>query len=60
MSKYEISFTEEVWKVVVIEASNEEEARKKFWEFDFDETTERVTGGEVQESLDIEEVEEEE
>ena len=56
MAFFEISYTDESWKRAVVEAKNEEEARDKFWSGDFDTTKIRVVGGEIQESIDIDEL----
>lgn len=57
MANFEIEFTEEIWKRVVIEAKDIEEASEKFYSRDYDESTEEITGGEIQDGVDIEEVE---
>jgi hypothetical protein len=59
MTKYLISWTEEVWQRVVIEAESRGEARELFYSGDFDMDTIKVTGGEIQDGVDIEELEEE-
>ena len=56
MPFFEIAYTDESWKRAVVEANNEEEARDKFWSGDFDTTKIRVVGGEIQESIDIDEL----
>jgi hypothetical protein len=56
VSKYLISFTEEEWYNITIEADSFEEAKDKFWSHDFDQEDIRHTGTEIQESLDIEQV----
>ena len=56
MSKYLISFTEEDWYNIVIEADSERQARDKFWSADFDFEDVVHTGTEIQESIDIEQV----
>lgn len=55
MPVYKVEWTEEVWKATTIEADSLEEAREAFGAGDFDE--EIVTGGEIQDSVEIEEVE---
>lgn len=57
MTKFEISWTEEVWKKVTIEAGNEDVAKAIFWSTDFDPEDITITGVEIQEGIDIEEVE---
>lgn len=52
---FRVDWTEEVWKTTTIEADSLEEAREAFWSGGFDE--EFITGGEVQDSVQIEEVE---
>lgn len=54
MAIWKIDFTEEVWKTTTIVADSWEEAREAFWNGDFDK--EFVTGGEIQDSVEIEEV----
>ena len=56
MTKYLISWTEEVWQSVLIDAESKAEAKDKFWSVDFDTETVKIFGGEVQEGIDIEEV----
>ena len=56
MAKYLISFTEEDWYNIVIEADSLEAAKEKFWSQDFDYEDIRHTGTEIQEDIDIEEV----
>lgn len=56
MAFFEISYTDESWKRAVVEANNEEEARDKFWSGDFDTTKIKIVGGEIQESIDIDEL----
>jgi hypothetical protein len=51
-----ISFTEEDWYNITIQADSFEEAKKKFWEQDFDHEDIIHTGTEIQESIDMEEV----
>lgn len=57
MKKYLISFTEEDWCNITIEANSLEEAKDKFWSGEFDVEDIRHTGGEIQESIDIEDCE---
>lgn len=56
MAKYLISFTEEDWYNIVIEADSYEAAKDKFWAQDFDFEDIRHTGTEIQETIDIEEI----
>ena len=56
MPKYLISFTEEDWYNIIIEADSMQEARDKFWAWDYDHEDVRHTGTEIQESIDIEEI----
>ena len=56
MPKYLISFTEENWCSIVIEADSMEQARDKFWAWDYDPEDVRHTDTEIQESIDIEEL----
>ena len=58
MASYLISFTEEEWYNISIEADSFEEAKEKFWSGDFDHEDIIHTGTEIQESIDIEEIEE--
>ena len=58
MTKYLISWTEEVWQRVVIEAESREQVRELFFSGDFDMDTVQVTGGEIQDGVDIEELKE--
>jgi hypothetical protein len=56
MAFFEISYTDELWNRAIVEAKNEEEAREKFWSGDFDKSKIKIVGGEIQESIDIEEL----
>lgn len=56
MPKYLISFTEEDWYNITIEANSEEEAKELFWSGEFDTEDVRHTNTEIQESIDIEQV----
>jgi len=56
MPKYMISFTEEEWYNITIQADSFEEAKEKFWAQDFDLEDIVHTGTEIQESIDMEEV----
>jgi len=56
MPNYMISFTEEDWYNITIQADSFEEAKEKFWAQDFDLEDVIHTGTEIQESIDMEEV----
>ncbi len=56
MAKYLVKYQEENWYDVVIEAESEQEARDKFWEFDFDQNSARLVGEEIQENVEVEEL----
>ena len=53
MNKFTVSWTEEVWQNVVIEADSKEEAVNKFWENDYDFSSTKITGGEIQDGVDV-------
>lgn len=52
--KYLVSWTEEDWYNVTIEADSLDEAMEKFWGHEFDEADVRHTGTEIQDSIEIE------
>jgi hypothetical protein len=56
MPRYLISFTEEDWYNIIIEANSATEAMGMFWAHDFDPEDIVHTGTEIQESIDIEQV----
>ena len=56
MPRFLISFTEEDWYNITIEADSLEEAKDKFWSHDFDLEDIVHTGTEIQESIDVEQV----
>lgn len=56
MTRYLVSWTEEVWQNVVIEAESKEQVEELFYYGDFDMDTVKITGGEIQDGIDIEEV----
>jgi len=56
MAQFLVSYTEENWYRVVIEAKDEQEAKDKFWEFDFDVESAKLTGLEIQDGIDVEEL----
>lgn len=53
MGRYFIHWTEEVWHRSIVEADTEEDAYNTFWEGDFDFIDDQITGGEVQDSIEI-------
>lgn len=54
MAKYLISFTEEDWYNIPIEADSLEAAKDKFWSHDYDFEDIVHTGTEIQEDIDVE------
>lgn len=56
MPNYLISFTEEEWYNVTIEADSLQDAADKFWSGNYDHEDIIHTGTEIQESIDIGEV----
>jgi hypothetical protein len=56
MSKYLVSFTEEDWYSIVIEAESAEEAQEKFWSHDFNDSDLRHFGTEIQDSVEVEQL----
>lgn len=54
MPKYLVSWTEEDWYNVVIEADSAYEAQDKFWGREYDPEDVSHTGTEIQEGIDIE------
>ena len=56
MPKYLISWTEEDWYSVTIEADSLREAKDKFWAQDFDYEDVRHTGTEIQDSVEVEQI----
>jgi hypothetical protein len=57
MARFKIEWTEEVWNRMFVEAESVDEAREKFWNGEFDYEVRDVTGGEIQEGIDVLEVE---
>lgn len=57
MPTYRIEWTEEIWNRLEIEAETEEEARELFHMGEFDYEAVKITGGEIQDSIEIVEVE---
>lgn len=57
MPKFEFKWTEEMWLKTTITAVDEEVAKAKFWDGDFDYQPE-MYGNEIQDGIDIEELEE--
>lgn len=53
MPRYFIYWTEEVWHRSVIEADTEEDAYNIYWEGEFDFSDDKITGGEVQDKIEI-------
>jgi len=57
MDKYVVSWTEEIWQKVIIEAESKEEARELFYSGEFNIDSVKVTGGEIQDGVDINKLE---
>ena len=55
MPVYKVDYTLEEWHSCEIEADIWEEARDKFWRNDYDTETDKLTGLEIQDSVEIEE-----
>lgn len=55
MTKYLISWTEEDWWEVAIEAESKDEALGKFHNREYDEHTVVHIGGELQDSIEVQE-----
>lgn len=55
MAKYLVSFTQEQWYTVEINANSEEDAREVFWSGYWDWESARLVGEETQDGIDIEE-----
>jgi hypothetical protein len=53
MNNYMVSWTEEVWYRVNIQANSIEEAKEMFWSGDFDSSESKETGGEIQDGINI-------
>jgi hypothetical protein len=53
MNEYVVSYTVETWYRVVIKADSMEQAREKFWEFDFDQDSAKQFGAEIQDGIDV-------
>lgn len=56
MTKYLVSWVEEDYLNLIIEADSADEARDKFYNYDFDDQQVRHVGTELQDSVEIEEV----
>jgi hypothetical protein len=56
MPKYLISWTEENWYNITIEADSAEEAKDKFYNHEFDYEDSILVGSELQDSVEAEEV----
>lgn len=54
MGKFQIEWTREEWYRVTIEADNEEQAREKFWEGEYE--NEKKFGAEIQDGVEVKEV----
>ncbi len=57
MAKYKVNYTIERWYAVEVEANSEEEARQKFYDGEYEDDS-RDIGSELQDSVQIEELEE--
>lgn len=57
MATYVIRYTEETWYRLEIEAENEEQARDKFFFGEWEEEP-TIFGGELQDGIEVEELEE--
>lgn len=55
MARFKIHFTEEVWGYLTVEADSKERALDMFWSGEHD-STQTITGGEIQDSIEIEEI----
>jgi hypothetical protein len=58
MAKYKITWTEEVWKETIVEAGSKEVAKAIFFDDDYDDF--EVIGQEMQDSVSVEELDEDE
>ena len=56
MARFKIEWTEEVWNQITVEADSEDDAREKFWSGELDFEVVNITGGEIQDSVEIVEV----
>jgi len=56
MARFKVEWTEEIWNRVFIDAENADEALEMFWLGEFDYETVKITGTEVQDGVDVEEV----
>lgn len=56
MPVFRVAYTEETWRACEVVAETWEDAQDKFWAGDYDLSTDRVTGSEIQDSVDVEEV----
>ena len=57
MATFKVEWTREVWYRSEVEADTLEEAREKFWAGDYDDDLDTITGSEIQDSVEYEEVE---
>lgn len=55
MAEFKIEWTEETWYRLYIEADSFEDAQDKFWSGEFDYQKAKITGSEIQDSVEIEE-----
>lgn len=58
MGKFKIEWTEEVWYRMEVEADSYDDAREKFWSGEYNLDNGTQTGGECQDSVEIDEIEE--
>ena len=56
MPKYLVSFTEEDWYSIVIEAESAEEAEEKFYSHEYNDSDLRHIGTELQDSVEVSEL----
>ena len=56
MPKFRVSFTEEDWYSIDIEAESADEAQEKFWSHDFNDSDLRHFGTEIQDSVEVEQL----
>jgi len=57
MARYKVNYTIERWYAVEVEANSEEEARQKFYDGEYEDDS-RDIGSELQDSVQVEELEE--
>ena len=56
MAKFKVEWTREVWYQSEVEADTLEEAREKFWAGDYDDDLDTITGSEIADDVQYEEV----